>query len=72
MWQNWKFILPVSYCMMLNTQLESLNFVRSVQRDFRRNGKLEAFPWELVLYSLFLKRGQKLNVMFNLWNILID
>lgn len=34
MWQNRKFILHVSYCMMLNTHLEGWNFAKTVQEDF--------------------------------------
>lgn len=55
MWQNWKFILPVSYWMMLNTRLGSLNFGESVQKDFQKKWKAGSFSWGVSTVQLVQK-----------------
>lgn len=54
MWQNQKFILLVSYCVMLNTPLETLNFGKSVQTGFQKKWRAGAFPGEGSCCTAFL------------------
>lgn len=66
MWQNWKFILPVSYSVMLNTCLESLNFAKSIQKDFQKKWKAGSFSQGLSTVQVVFKVRTETELMEHL------